>query len=123
MYKSTPPFGAFGSRRAALQEMQKQLVVLEGLAARAQRTNKSLQGVEADSNSNGKVAAGGGGPYLAGALLPTLADCTVYPTLVFTAFMLPRFDLDPWHDTPILKSYWQHMTERDSVGQVKSIAR
>jgi len=99
MYKAAPPFGNFGSRRAALQELQKQLVVLEGLAARAQRTNDH-------------------GPFLAGGPQPTLADCTVFPTLVFCAFMLPRFDLDPWQGAPILKAYWQHMTERDPVGQV-----
>jgi hypothetical protein len=57
---------------------------------------------------------------LAGGPFPTLADCTVFPTLVFCAFMLPRFDLDVWQGAPTLRAYWQHMTESDPVGQVKS---
>lgn len=105
LYKASPPFGAFGSRRLALDELTKQLAVLEGLAARGQRA------------SAGVVS----GPYLAGGASPTLADCTLFPTLVFCAFMLPRFDLDAaWDEAPSLRAYWQRMTEVDPVGQVRA---
>ena len=58
IYKPAPPFGQFGTRRAALQELRKQLAVVESLCSP--------------------------GPYLAGATF-SLADATLFPTLVFIA--------------------------------------
>ena len=56
IYKPAPPFGRFGTRRAALQELRDQLAVAESLCA--------------------------AGPYLTGESF-TLADATLFPTLVF----------------------------------------
>ena len=68
LYKATPPFGTFGSRLEALAELRKQLLVLND-------------------------AADVTGPYLAGEEL-SLADATVFPTMVFVAHMLPLFSSD-----------------------------
>jgi len=68
LYKATPPFGIFGSRLEALAELRKQLIVLNN-------------------------AADATGPYLAGEEL-SLADATVFPTMVFVAHMLPLFSAD-----------------------------
>ena len=57
MYKPAPPFGRFGTRRAALQELRAQLAPAESLCT-------------------------DGGPYLCGSTL-SLADATLFPTLVF----------------------------------------
>jgi len=68
LYKATPPFGIFGSRLEALAELRKQLIVLNNAADET-------------------------GPYLAGEEL-SLADATVFPTMVFVAHMLPLFSAD-----------------------------
>jgi glutathione S-transferase len=60
-----PPFGPFGDREAALCELMSQLKVLEEYA---------------DTD----------GPFLVGAE-PTLADCTIWPSAIFWAHMLPKF--------------------------------
>lgn len=65
LYKATPPFGIYGSRLDALKELRKQLLILNDVA-------------DAD------------GPYLAGKDI-SLADATVFPTLVFVAHMLPIY--------------------------------
>ena len=70
MYKAFPPFGVFGGRREALNELLKQLQVLEDMVA---------------------PKATDTGPFLAGGTEPTLADCTVFPTALFIEYMLPKF--------------------------------
>lgn len=86
-----PPFGQFGSRAAALDELVKQLKVLESYA---------------DEN----------GPYLVGAE-PTLADCTIWPSAIFWSHMLPKFGLDTQQVFGSRLTRWMaHMAERDEVG-------
>jgi len=106
LYKPAPPFGRFGTRREALKELVAQLAVAESLC---------------DAT----------GPYLTGASF-TLADATLFPTLVFVAHMLPKFDesLVRADDAPPaaprdaaaevlgprLLAYWAHMTTKDAEG-------
>lgn len=106
MYKPAPPFGRFGTRRAALQELRAQLATAESLCT-------------------------DGGPYLCGSTL-SLADATLFPTLVFVVHMLPKFDesLIAADDAvasaprdaaagalgPRLLAYWTHMTKVDPIG-------
>jgi glutathione S-transferase len=61
---AAPPFGRFGTRREALKELVAQLAVAESLC---------------DAT----------GPYLTGASF-TLADATLFPTLVFVAHVSPQ---------------------------------
>jgi diadenosine tetraphosphate (Ap4A) HIT family hydrolase len=96
MYKAVgpdvyPPFGKFATRRAALDELVKQLVTLEEYAA------------ESD------------GPYLCGSE-PTAADCAVFPTACFWMRMLPLFGFQGFMG-PALSKWWEHMTSADDVGQ------
>eukprot|EP00960_Hanusia_phi_P032434 749850-Hanusia_phi.AAC.4 len=65
MYRAAPPYGQFTSRVEALQELAKQLQVI-----------------------NDYVDAKG--PYLTGPDI-SLADATVFPTMVFVMHMLPKF--------------------------------
>lgn len=97
------PFGAFGSRADTIRELRKQLQVAEDLAD-------------------------GTGPYLAGEEV-SLADATMFPTMVFITEMLPKFDeaiikaddapasepRDAAADAlgPKLLSWWAHMTTKD----------
>lgn len=86
-----PPFGGFGSRAAALDELVRQLRVLETYADE-------------------------GGPYLLGAE-PTLADCTVWPSAVFWAHMLPKFGLEVLAlFGPRLEAWMGQMARADAVG-------
>ena len=96
MYKQSLPgahfFGRFLSRTEALDEMVKQIGVLEGYA-------------HAD------------GPYLLGEA-PTAADCAVFPTAVFWMHMLPKFGRDASAAMgPRLGKWWAHMVEKDAVGK------
>ena len=69
LYKPAPPFGVHSSRHAALQDLKRQLRILDAQVDDA-------------------------GPFIAGPEL-SLADATVFPTLVFVLHMLPKFD-DDW---------------------------
>jgi glutathione S-transferase len=96
LYKATPPFGIFGSRLDALKELRKQLHILND-------------------------AADPKGPFLAGAEL-SLADATVFPTLVFVAHMLPMYATPtdaPFDLTaelgPRLGVWYAHMQTSDPV--------
>ena len=66
LYKPAPPFGRFGTRAAALRELVEQLEIIESLVDPA-------------------------GPYLTGPDF-SLADATLFPTMVFVADMLPKFE-------------------------------
>ena len=104
LYKPAPPFGAFGSRSAAIRELISQLAVAEDLC-------------DAD------------GPYLTGAEF-SLADAALFPTLVFVVDMLQKFDESFVHGGeaptsaprdaaaealgPKLLAYWAHMTTKDA---------
>ena len=104
LYKPIPPFGRFTSRTAALRELVTQLGVLEALAHSE-------------------------GPYLAGREF-SLADATVFPTMVFITHMLPKFEetlisqpastAEPRDAAagalgPRLLSWWAHMTTKDEA--------
>lgn len=65
MYKATPPFGIYQTRRDALDEYVKQLNIINDLV----------------SDSGG---------YLCGEEV-SLADATLFPSIVFAAKMLPKF--------------------------------
>ena len=70
LYKASPPFGSFGTRSEALEELKKQLGVLEDTVQQ-----------EVGDNT---------GPFLLGSDV-SLADATLFPTMVFIANMLPKF--------------------------------
>lgn len=92
LYKPAPPFGRFGTRTEALRELAEQLRVVEGLA---------------DAE----------GPYLCGAEF-SLADATLFPTMLFVTHMLPKFD-DAASSLghflgPRLQAWWAHMSTQDA---------
>jgi glutathione S-transferase len=64
LYKSEPPFGTFGSRKDALKEYSKQLY---NIATKMDDT----------------------GPYMCGSEV-SLADASVFPSIVFASFMFPK---------------------------------
>ena len=64
LYKPSPPFARFGTRREALNELIFQLETMESLVAQ-------------------------NGPYLAGDTM-SLADATIFPTLVFIVHVSTR---------------------------------
>ena len=66
LYKPTPPFGIFGDRIDALKEFSKQLYVIADLME-------------------------DGTKYACGDEV-SLADATLFPTIVFAVFMFPKFD-------------------------------
>jgi diadenosine tetraphosphate (Ap4A) HIT family hydrolase/glutathione S-transferase len=67
LYKPTPPFGSFGTRSKALNELVKQWGIIDSYL---------------DDKSS---------PYLFGDKV-SLADATLFPTAVFMNFMFPKFD-------------------------------
>jgi len=67
LYKATPPFGIYGTRQDAIDEFRKQMKVIDDL-------------IDADKN----------GIYLCGAEV-SLADATLFPTMIFARHMLPKF--------------------------------
>lgn len=68
MYKATPPFANFGTRKKALAEFQKQMKIIDSF-------------IEDD------------GMYLCGKEV-SLADATLFPTMVFAKYMLPKFEVE-----------------------------
>jgi len=99
LYKPAPPFGRFTSRRDALQELVKQLAVVEALADPT-------------------------GPYLAGEEF-SLADATLFPTMVFITHMLPKFEdavASPAGEAgprlgPRLSAWWSHTSNADEAAK------
>lgn len=82
MYKASPPFGSFGSRKSALAEYQKQLQVIDDL-------------IDDDKN----------GIYLCGDDV-TIADATLYPSIVFAKHMLPKFGIPEDQAIPSKIAKW-----------------
>jgi glutathione S-transferase len=68
MYKADPPFGVYSTRKDALTEFDKQLKVIEDLVE-------------------------GGTAYICGPEV-SLADATLYPTMVFAKHMMPKFGFE-----------------------------
>lgn len=89
LYKVDPPFGSFGTRRDALEEFSKQLYVI------AEMMDPT-------------------GPYLCGSEV-SLADATIFPTIVFAAFMFPKFDHGIERAIPEkLEAWFQRMQDTES---------
>uniref|UniRef100_A0A7S4KN51 HIT domain-containing protein n=2 Tax=Guillardia theta TaxID=55529 RepID=A0A7S4KN51_GUITH len=77
MYKAEPPFGRFSSRAAALAELREQIGYLQ-------------EHIDEE------------GPYLTGKEL-SLADATIFPTVIFIEHMLPKFlDGETWDAEVVL---------------------
>jgi diadenosine tetraphosphate (Ap4A) HIT family hydrolase/glutathione S-transferase len=88
MYKP-PPFGVFRTRQDALAEYQKQLKVINDLIDPSE------------------------GMYLCGDEI-SLADATVFPSVVFAIYCLPKFDISP-PLPPKLETWFNTMREKDST--------
>ena len=91
LYKAGPPFGNIGSRKDALKEYSKQLYVIADL----------MDGV---------------GPYMCGTEV-SLADATVFPSIVFALYMFPKFEFDS-EMQPIpkrIEEWFQRMIDTDSA--------
>ena len=89
LYKAGPPFGIYGTRKDALKEYSKQLYVIADLM---------------DDE----------GPYMCGAEV-SLADATVFPSVVFAAFMFPKFEFGA-EQPPIpkkIEDWFQRMIDTD----------
>lgn len=67
LYKATPPFAQFGTRKDALVEFKRQMQIINDMI---------------DNNRDGI--------YLCGKEV-SLADVTLFPTMVFAKYMLPKF--------------------------------
>ena len=92
MYKAVPPFAAFSSRAEALAEISKQCGVLEDMVPE-------------------------GAAYIAGNEV-TLADVTVFPTVVFLLHMLPKFGVDEGAILgPKLSKWWARMCAEEAPAQ------
>eukprot|EP00560_Eucampia_antarctica_P008205 CAMPEP_0197826140 /NCGR_PEP_ID=MMETSP1437-20131217/3126_1 /TAXON_ID=49252 ORGANISM="Eucampia antarctica, Strain CCMP1452" /NCGR_SAMPLE_ID=MMETSP1437 /ASSEMBLY_ACC=CAM_ASM_001096 /LENGTH=357 /DNA_ID=CAMNT_0043426437 /DNA_START=84 /DNA_END=1157 /DNA_ORIENTATION=- len=81
MYKASPPFGIFGSRKDALAEYQKQLQVIDDVI---------------DDND---------GIYLCGEEV-SLADATLFPSIVFARHILPKFGIPEDQAIPSKIAKW-----------------
>lgn len=88
LYKAEPPFGPFGTRKDALNEYMKQLKVIEDLIV--------------DRN----------GMYLCGEEV-SLADATLFPSMVFAKHMLPKFDVS-MDKIPKINQWYDNMIQNDS---------
>jgi glutathione S-transferase len=96
LYKAGPPFGIFGTRKDALKEYSKQLYVIADLM---------------DDQ----------GPYMCGNEV-SLADATVFPSVVFASFMYPKFEFQEGDSQrqPIpkkIEDWFQRMIDTDSAFQ------
>ena len=91
MYKATPPFGIYGTRQDALNEYVKQLGVINDL----------LDARTASENTQ----------YLCGDEV-SLADATLFPSIIFAEKMLPKFGFDnPLPDK--INSWYSEMKAKD----------
>ena len=92
LYKATPPFGIYGTRKDALDEFRKQMKVIDDL-------------IDADRD----------GIYLCGSEV-SLADATLFPTMTFARHMLPKFGI-PETDAlpPKIKSWYSQLLAGDDV--------
>jgi len=101
MYKPAPPFGVYATRSDAIEEFRKQLLIIEDL----------LLDEDGDCYLCGKEVS--------------LADATLFPTLVFVDHMMPKFsllnnkngDTEPAALPPKLKKWFHGVRERDAVFQ------
>ena len=95
LYKTSPPFGTYGTRQDALMEFQHQLQILDKLVI-------------------------DDGLYLCGPEI-SYADATLFPTLVFANYMMPKFvDKDRMPKftgtlPPKLKHYFETVQQWDDT--------
>lgn len=90
LYKASPPFGMFGTRSKALEEFQRQLRVINDLVSE-------------------------GSTYLIGEEV-SLADATLFPTMVFANVMFPQFGIMPEQAfPPPLKAWFDGLPHKDEV--------
>jgi len=103
MYKSK--FKFVGTRLEAIHEIHRQFSIIEKLIESYSQQNPSIQV----------------GPYLCGKEI-SLADVSIFPTLVFTQFMLPTFfgfkngGFESCCSSR-MASYYQFMTKENSIGK------
>jgi len=103
LYKPGPPFGSMGSRKDALKEYSKQLYIIANLM------------VDDDDDE---------GPYMCGKEV-SLADATVFPSIVFASYMFPKFEFQEKENSqqrqpPIpkkIEEWYQRMIDTDSAFQ------
>lgn len=86
MYKAVGPFGSYGTRKDALAEYVRQWKILDDMI---------------DENDM----------YLCG-LEVSLADATIFPSAVFAAHMLPKFDIAPALP-PKIEAWFQRLRSMD----------
>lgn len=92
LYKPGPPFGSFGTRKDALKEFSKQLYVLAGMMDPT-------------------------GPYLCGGEV-SLADATIFPSVLFAVHMFPKFDHGIEQPVPEkIESWFETMKNTDPAFQ------
>lgn len=106
MYKAPGTvFSTFGTdRRAALSELKKQLLIIES-------------SIEMFHERSGTCSSKG--PFLCGSEI-SLADATLFPTMVFCDFMLPQFFNTPREEFTgkILSDWFDHMSMNVPAGMV-----
>lgn len=91
-YKPSPPFGSFMTRKDALKEYSKQLYILADMMDPS-------------------------GPYLCGTEV-SLADATIFPSIVFAAHMFPQFDHGIEKPIPEkIEAWFQKLKSIDSTFQ------
>jgi glutathione S-transferase len=99
MYKATPPFGTFGTRSEALQELRKQLNILDDVIQQERGPDDS-------------------GLYLLGHDV-SLADATLFPTMVFIHFILPKFGIPQKEALPKYLQQWFHRVRLEDASFAK----
>eukprot|EP00559_Dactyliosolen_fragilissimus_P009577 CAMPEP_0184865166 /NCGR_PEP_ID=MMETSP0580-20130426/17199_1 /TAXON_ID=1118495 /ORGANISM="Dactyliosolen fragilissimus" /LENGTH=373 /DNA_ID=CAMNT_0027364261 /DNA_START=309 /DNA_END=1430 /DNA_ORIENTATION=+ len=89
MYKATPPFGIYQERKDAIEEFRRQMQIIDDLIG--------------DDH----------GMYLCGDEV-SLADATLFPTMIFANFMLPKFGVKKEDALPSRIAKWYKiLKERD----------
>lgn len=99
IYKASPPFGIFGTRKEAIDEFQRQLLIIDGIIGTG-----ITDGV--DNNDAEGLS------YLCGSEV-SLADATLFPTMVFAEMMLPKFGKDEALP-PNIRRWYDNVRAKDS---------
>lgn len=97
LYKAVPPFGMYGCRKDAIAEFRRQLHVIDDILSVEERIDEE------------------DGPYYLFGSQVTLADATLFPTMVFATFMMPKFGIAEAEVLPSNIARWYRaVTESDS---------
>ncbi len=88
LYKAAPPFGIYGTRSDALNELQKQLKIIDDL-------------IDDDIDGN----------YLCGSEV-SLADASLFPTMVFIDAIFPKFGIENGIPSKLAK-WFKGVREKD----------